>query len=150
MWTMAFTGDRWRECSRPISDLRVSSTVSMMKRLRSMILSVIGMRSFFMFLRMPVMRCRAALPEFLEQVFADVALIGEGLAGRMPGHIVQHGAVGGVARGDFQRHDLAFVIDDEVQLEAEKPSHAGLATRCQAIEDLVTLDTAIVTDRELA
>src|SRR3954454_1403029 len=24
-WTMAFTGDLWRECSRPISDLRVST-----------------------------------------------------------------------------------------------------------------------------
>src|SRR4051812_37506287 len=36
---MALMTDLWRECSRPISDLRVSSTVSMTKRFRSMTLS---------------------------------------------------------------------------------------------------------------
>src|SRR4051794_20955453 len=41
------------------------------------------------------------------------------------------------------------MIDDEVQLEAEKPPHAGLAACGQAIEDLVTVDAAIVTDGKL-
>jgi hypothetical protein len=67
----------------------------------------------------------------------------------VPGHLIQHGAVGGVAGGDFHGHDLALVVDDEVQLDAEKPSHAGLAARGQAIEDLVTVDAAIVTDSKL-
>src|SRR3954447_21170386 len=57
-------------------------------------------------------------------------------------HLIQHGAVGGVAGGDFHGHDLALLVDHEVQLEAEKPPHAGLAARGQAIEDLVTVDAA--------
>ena len=93
---------------------------------------------------------QASLPEFLEQLMADIALVGVDLTGQVPGHLVQHGAVGNVAGGDLQRHDLAFVVDDEVQLEAEKPPHAGLAACRQAIEDLVAVDAAIVTDSEFA
>src|SRR3954452_16171755 len=92
---------------------------------------------------------QAALPKCLEQVLTDIAFIGVELAGQVPGDLIQHGAVGGVAGGDFQGHDLALVVDHEVQLEAEKPPHAGLAARGQAIEDLVTVDAAIVTDGEL-
>ena len=83
---MALTGDLWRECSRSISDLSVSRTVSIM--------------------------------------------------------------VGGVAWGDFQRHDLALMVDDEVQLEAIKPPHTGLAACCQAVEDLMTVDATVMTDGE--
>src|SRR3954469_12325592 len=92
---------------------------------------------------------QAALPKCLEQVLTDIAFVGVELADQVPGHLLQYGAVGGVAGGDFQGHDLALVIDDEVQLEAEKPSHAGLAARGQAIEDLMTVDAAIVTDGKL-
>jgi hypothetical protein len=38
------------------------------------------------------------------------------LACKMAGHFVQHGAVGGVAGGDFQRHDLAFVSQEKLPL----------------------------------
>src|SRR3954471_10293787 len=55
---MAFTGDLWRECSSPMSHLRISSTVSMTKRLRSMILSPRSIRWLRIFRRMPVIRCR--------------------------------------------------------------------------------------------
>ena len=55
----------------------------------------------------------------------------------------------GVTRTDLQRHDLAFVVDHEVQLEAVEPSHAGLAARGQAVEDLMAVDAAIVADGEL-
>ena len=92
---------------------------------------------------------QAALPECLEQVLTDIAFVGVELAGQVSGHLIQHGAVGGVAGGDFHGHDLALVVDDEVQLAAEKPPHAGLATRGQAIEDLVTVDAAIVADGKL-
>src|SRR3954463_6279210 len=92
---------------------------------------------------------QAALPECLEQVLTDIAFVGVELADQVPGDLIQYGAVGGVAGGDFQGHDLALVVDEEVQLEAVEPSHAGLATRGQAIEDLMTVDAAIVTDGEL-
>src|SRR6476661_9074966 len=145
---MAFTGDLWRECSRPISDLRVSRTVSMTKRLRSMIFSQ-GHQVVRHVSADTRNEVQAALPECLEQVLTDIAFVGVELARQMPGHFIQHGAVGGVAGGDLQRHDLALVVDDEVQLEAEKPPHAGLAARGQAIEDPVTVDAAIVTDSKL-
>jgi hypothetical protein len=43
----------------------------------------------------------------------------------------------------------AFVVDDEMQLEPIEPSHAGLAALGQAVEDLMAVDAAIVTDGEL-
>src|ERR671926_1004537 len=60
---------------------------------------------------------QAALPEPLAQRVADIALVGVELARERAGHLVEHGAVGGVAGGDPQRHDLALVVDHEVQLE---------------------------------
>src|SRR3954467_7436867 len=124
---MTFTGDLWRECSRPISDLRVSRTVSMTKRLRSMILSARGHQVVPHVAADTRNEVQAALPECLEQVLTDIAFVGVELADQVPGDRIQHGAVGGVTGGDLHRHDLALVVDDEMQLEAEKPPHAGLA-----------------------
>ena len=44
---------------------------------------------------------QAALPECLEQVLTDIAFVGVELAGQVPGHRIQHGAVCGIAGGDF-------------------------------------------------
>ena len=68
MWTMAFMTDLWRECSRPMSDFRVSSTVSMTKRLPSMSLSANGIRWLRMLRRMPVTRCRPRCQSLLNSV----------------------------------------------------------------------------------
>src|SRR3954454_14008594 len=87
---------------------------------------------------------QAALPECLEQVLTDIALIGVELAGQMPGDFIQHGAVGGVAGGNFHGHDLALVVDDEVKLEAVEPPHASLAARGKSIEVLMSVDAPIV------
>ena len=92
---------------------------------------------------------QTAPPKRLEQLFVDIAFVGKSLAREVLCYIVHHGPVVCVARGDFQGHDLAIVIDDEVQLEAEKPPHAGLAAGSQAIEDLMAVDAAIVADGEL-
>jgi hypothetical protein len=67
---------------------------------------------------------------------------------KLAGYLVQHGAVGGVAGGDLQRHDLALVVDHEVQLEPIEPAHAGLAARRQAVKDRMAVDAAIVADGE--
>src|SRR3954452_5835679 len=72
---------------------------------------------------------QAALPQCLEQGLTDIAFVGVELTGQVPGHRIQHGAVGSVAGGDLHGHDLALMVDDEVQLEAEKPPYAGLAAR---------------------
>src|SRR3954467_14011730 len=68
---------------------------------------------------------QAALPELGEQLAADIALVGVELAPQVAGDLVEHGAVGGVAGGDLQRHDLALVVDHEVQLEAIEPPSSG-------------------------
>ena len=44
---------------------------------------------------------QTALPECLEQVLTDIAFVGVELAGQVSGYFIQHGAVGGVAGGDF-------------------------------------------------
>src|SRR4051794_34654172 len=105
---MALMTDLWRECSSPISDFRVSSTVSMRKRLRSMTLSARGIQIVPHVASDAGDEVQATPPEFVEQLAADVALVGVELARKMAGHLVQHGAVGGVAGGDLQRHDLAL------------------------------------------
>ena len=53
----------------------------------------------------------------------------------MAGDLIEHGAVGGVAGGDLQRHHLALVVDHEGPLEPIEPPHGGLATGGQAVED---------------
>src|SRR3954471_20260683 len=50
---------------------------------------------------------QTALPECLEQVLTDIAFVGVELARQVSGHLIQHGAVGGDAGGDFNGHDLA-------------------------------------------
>src|SRR3954454_7247411 len=92
---------------------------------------------------------QAALPELGEHRAADIALVGVELACQVLGDLTEHGAVGGVAGGDLQRHDLALVVDHEMQLEAIEPAHGGLAAGGQAVEDLVAVDAAIVADSEL-
>src|SRR4051812_16738194 len=47
---------------------------------------------------------QAALPQCLEQVLTDIAFVGVELANQVLGDLIQHGAVGGVAGGNFQGH----------------------------------------------
>src|SRR3954470_13802941 len=79
---------------------------------------------------------QAALPKLGEQRVADIALVGVDLAGQALGDLIEHGAVGGVARGDLQRHDLALVVDHEVQLETIEPAHGGLAAGARPLKTL--------------
>src|SRR3954453_19713237 len=92
---------------------------------------------------------QAALPKLGEQLVADIALVGVELATQALGDLVQHGAVGSVAGGNLQRHDLALVVDHEVQLETIEPAHAGLAAGGEVVEDLVAVDAAVVADGKL-
>ena len=42
--------------------------------------------------------------------------------------------------------DVATVADDQVQLESEEPSHRGLPSPGDALEDLVGVDAGVVAD----
>ena len=86
------------------------------------------------------MRCRPRCQSLL-----SVELAAEVLC-----DLIEHAAIGGVAGGDLQRHDLALVVDHEVQLEPIEPAHAGFAACSQAVEHLVAVDAAIMADGKLA
>jgi len=51
-----------------------------------------------------------------------------------------------VARGHAERQDLALIIDHQVQLEAIKPAHRGLATSGTSIKDPMRVDAGVVAD----
>src|SRR3954454_675846 len=93
---------------------------------------------------------QTTLPEFVEQRAADVALVSVELAAEILCDLIEHAAIGGVAAGDLQRHDLALVVDHEVQLEPIEPPHAGFAACGQAVEHAMAVDAAIVADGALA
>ena len=54
-----------------------------------------------------------------------------------------------VSRRKRLRHDLAFVVDHDVQLEAIEPPHARLAPPGQSVEGPVAVGAAVVADGEL-
>ena len=51
-----------------------------------------------------------------------------------------------VARGQAERQDLALIVDDQVQLEAIKPAHRGLATSGTPVKDAMGVDASVVAD----
>ena len=79
---------------------------------------------------------QAALPERLEQLVADVTFVSVKLPGQVVCYPLQRSAVGGVARGYLQRHDLTLVVDDEVQLEAKNPLSCSNHHRQKVVVDI--------------
>ena len=67
--------------------------------------------------------------ESLEEILADVSPIGEQLAKQLfrEAFVFQRSAVVDIARGQLPLHDLALVVDDQVQLESVEPAHRALA-----------------------
>ena len=76
----------------------------------------------------------------LEELLGDVATVAEELSGESLRHRGDGAAVVGVARGGPDPQQVASVADDQVQLESEEPSHRGLASPGDALEDLVGVD----------
>ena len=67
--------------------------------------------------------------ESLEEILTDVSPIGEQLAKQLfrEAFVFQRSAVVDIARGQLPLHDLALVVDDQVQLESVEPAHRALA-----------------------
>ena len=67
--------------------------------------------------------------ESLEEILADVSPIGEQLAKQLfrEAFVFLRSAVVDIARGQLPLHDLALVVDDQVQLESVEPAHRALA-----------------------
>jgi superoxide dismutase len=66
---------------------------------------------------------QAALPEFVEKALGDVAPIRDELAGQALSQVGDGLTVVNVAGRDPKREQLATIIDDQVELESEKPAH---------------------------
>ena len=119
-----------------------SLMVSIIDRWRNRSWSSRGSVRCFMFLRRGVISSRPLGPQLVKERLGDVALVSAELA--KPGFSqVRHGlAVIHVARNKARRQlasqYFAPVIDAPVEFEAIKPTHRGLAPRCDTGKDLVT------------
>ena len=91
----------------------------------------------------------SALIEALEQFGRDIAFVGTQQSFQIGGHGIGGSAVIDVAACDLCRHKLSFVVYDDVQLEAVEPSHAAFAALGHAVKHAVTLNTPVVTYRQM-
>ena len=84
--------------------------------------------------------------EFTEQVFTDVAPVGNDLAVQLLGKTLhlERVTVINVARREHEVDDFAHLVTDDVQLEAKEPSHRALASLRNALEGLVLEDALVL------
>ena len=92
---------------------------------------------------------KAPLPESLQQRLGNIAFISKDLPLQSSGHILKRVAVVSAAIRNPEGHDLALVIDEQMELEAKEPAHGGTTTLGQPLEDPVPADSCIVADRQL-
>src|ERR1700761_7682845 len=91
---------------------------------------------------------QAPAQQFFRQFFADIALVAEQLADKTLGQRGHRSRIADIARGQFERDDLTPMIEHQMQLEAEKPAHAGFSPSGQTRKNPVFGDPPVVTDRE--
>ena len=87
---------------------------------------------------------QTTLPEFVEEALRNVATISNEFTRQALGQI-RHGlTVINIAVCDPKREPLAAIIDDEMELESEKPAHGSLAASRDLLEQLVAVDAPVV------
>ena len=80
----------------------------------------------------------------MREAFADVAFVAEQFSDQVAGQLRHRRGVMDVAGRQCKRDDLSFMIEHQMQLEAEEPASAGLATPGQAGKHLVAVDATRV------
>ena len=90
----------------------------------------------------------AAAEQSLREVLADIAFVAAQLADQVPGQLRHRRGVIDAAGRQCKRDDLAFMIEHQMQLQAEEPARAGLATVGQAGKHLVAVDAMRMTHRQ--
>ena len=85
----------------------------------------------------------------LHQWLGSVSPIANHLAPECGGHGLQRLVVIGIALCDLDGHDLALVVDGQMELEAKAPAHRGGAPLGQPLEHPVPPDPCVMTDRQL-
>ena len=86
--------------------------------------------------------------QLVEQFLGYVALVANQLAVDLLHEVLdlQRFPVVDIRRGDHEAQHLALLVDDEVHLEAEEPSHRALAPHGDAPEHLVSVDALVAAD----
>lgn len=69
------------------------------------------------------------LPQPFKKRLGEVAFVTEELTDEILAHSFQRSTVIGVARSQVNRQQLTSIIDNEMELEAVKPTHCRLAPR---------------------
>ena len=89
------------------------------------------------------------LPEALQQRLGQIAFISKDLPLQSSTQGLKRFAVVSAASRNPEGHDLALVIDEQMELEAKEPAHGGTTTPGQPLADPVPADSCIVADRQL-
>ena len=117
IWTKVLMGERWRLCSSPIPDLSLAKRVLMLDRFLSRSLSSRG-RCFFMVRRIPASRCSTRC----HRRFIGNLAMGPLSPNTLPRRAAAMSSNGwrspDIAPCDLHGHDLALVVDGQVELEA--------------------------------
>ena len=92
---------------------------------------------------------KAPLPEALQQRLGQIAFISKDLPLQSSTQGLKRVAVVTASICDPEGHDLALVVDEEMELEAKEPAHGGTITPGHPLEDPVPADSCIVADRQL-
>ena len=83
--------------------------------------------------------------QLVEQFLGDVTLVSHKLSVYLlhEARDLQRFPVVDIRRGNHEAKDLAFLVDDDVQLEPEEPSQGALAPHGDALEHLVAVDALV-------
>ena len=91
----------------------------------------------------------AALPELVHHLLGDVALIAKHLALESSSQCCQGVTVMDVSSRDPYCHDLALVIDHQMELEPKEPTHGTATPLGHSSEHLVVSTPCVMTDGQL-
>ena len=92
---------------------------------------------------------KPTLPELVHHLLGDVALITKHLALQASSQCCQPVTVMDVGGRDPYRHDLALVLDHQMELEAKEPTHGTAAPLGHSSEHFVVSTPCVMTDRQL-
>lgn len=84
----------------------------------------------------------------MREIFADLGFVAEQFADQVLGQLRHRRGVIDVAGRQCERDDLAFMIEHQMELEAEEPAKTGFAALGQAGKHLVAVDPTRVTHRQ--
>lgn len=84
--------------------------------------------------------------KFIEEVLADIAFVAKEFAPQIRRHCFDRRTVIDVAGREGEGQQFAAFVDDQVELEAEEPTHGGPADGSDAVEDAMAMGPFVGAD----